>query len=400
MIKVGLAFLLITLLVLTGGPAQAQVPSEILIGGTISKSGPFAAEVAPFDELAHNWAKIINEREGGIFLKEYGKKLPVRFIIYDDKTDAETSVKMYERLATVDKVHLFIGPYSSPLTIRASTVAEKYKIPMVTIEANADKIFQRGFKYIFGVIDSGTLWSIHYFDMLKREGKIKTMALIIDDRPHTMDVGVGARRDAEKVGLKIVFDQVFPAKTTDFTATITKLKALDPDLVYVSSFPDFAIVFMKQAKELGLNPREFHIIHAVKATTAALGKDAMYITGEHFWAEGMKFGNVALYKEILDKTGIKHFDYPWSAIRMMGYDAIKAALEKAGTLDKERLREALATLRYETLCGTNWFKPNGQGHCNTVSQQFLGDRWYPIAPPEVAVPGKRVFPTPPWDKRP
>lgn len=384
--------LLFAVLVFSPRLLLAQVPTEILIGGTIAKTGPFAAEVGPFDDLAHAWAKVINEK-GGIFLKEYGKRLPVRFIYLDDKSDAETTVKHYERLVTIDRAHLLIGPYSSPLTIRATTVAEKYMIPMVAIEANADAIFARGFKWIFGVIDSGTLWSSYYFDMVRKEGRIKTMALVIDDRPHSMDVGKGAEKDALAVGLKIVYKEILSPKATDFSATIAKIRGFEPDLVYVSSFPDFGILFAKQAKELGLRPKELHLIHAVKAYATALGKDLEYVTGEHFWADGMKYGDVATYKRILDMAGIKHFDYPWSAIRMMGYDAIKAALEKAGTLDREKVREALAGLRYETLCGTNSFRANGQGRCNTVSQQFLEGRFWPIAPPEVALK-KHIYPTP------
>lgn len=376
--------------------SYAQVPSEILIGGTIAKTGPFAAEVAPFDKLAENWATVINAK-GGILLKEYGKRLPVRFIYYDDKSDPETSVKMYERLVTVDKVHLLIGPYSSPITIRATTVAEKYQIPMVAVEANADRIFQRDFKWIVGVIDSGTRWSEHYFDMHKKLGQAKTMALIIDDRPHPMDVGVGARELAKKAGLRVVFDQTFSPKITDFSAAITQIKPLNPDIVYVSSFPDFAINFMKQAKELGLRPRTFHIIHAVKANTDALGKDAEYITGEHFWAEGMTLGDVATYSEIMRRTGIKAFDYPWSAIRMEAYDAIKAGLEKAGTLDRGKVMTALKTLEYNTLGGKNSFKENGQGRMNTWPQQFLGGRYWTIWPAEMAQK-KYIYPTP-WDKR-
>ncbi len=389
--------LVLSLFALSAGPISfAQGPKEIIIGGTISKTGRFAGEVAPFDKLAYNWAKVINEA-GGIFMKEYGRRLPLRFVYYDDRSDSETAVKLYERLVTLDKVHLLIGPYSSPLTIRVSTVAEKYKIPMITAEANSDKIFQRGFKWIFGVIDSGMVWSNHYFDMIKKEGKAKTMALIIQDHPHALDVGLGARKDAKRIGLKLVFDKIYSPKITDFSAAITAIKSLNPDILFISSYPAFGINFMKQAKELGLRPREFHLIHAVKAATDALGMDAEYITGEHFWAEGLTMGDVATYKKILAMTGISHLDFPWSAIRMQAYDALKAALESAGSVDRDKLRGALAGLKYETLCGTNSFNAKGQGRCNTWTQQYLNGRFWTIWPAEVAQK-KHVYPTP-WDKR-
>ncbi|HLD29535.1 MAG TPA: ABC transporter substrate-binding protein, partial [bacterium] len=123
--------------------ASAQAPKEILVGGTISLSGRFTTMVGPFKKLAENWAALVNER-GGIFVKEYNKKLPLRFIIEDDKSDQATSQKFYEKLITVDKVHLLIGPFGSFLSFAASTVAEKEKIPMVMVCANDRKLFERG----------------------------------------------------------------------------------------------------------------------------------------------------------------------------------------------------------------------------------------------------------------
>ena len=88
-------------------------------------------------------------------------------------------------------------------------------------------------------------------------------------------------------GFKTVFKEIAPAGTTDFTSILVKLKAADPDVIYVSSFTPFGVTFKKQAKEFGLKPREWHFTHFDKSFTGALGKDANYVTGEHRWLTGM-----------------------------------------------------------------------------------------------------------------
>ena len=71
--------------------------------------------------MCQSWAKLVNAN-GGILVKAYGKQLPVKFIIYDDKSEPAESAKFYERLVTVDKVHILLGPFSSHITTAAVTV--------------------------------------------------------------------------------------------------------------------------------------------------------------------------------------------------------------------------------------------------------------------------------------
>src|SRR5215475_7888270 len=120
----GLAFMVGFLLLLWSGMGHtAEAPSEILIGATLPLSGRFTPMAGTFDRLCYSWAKLVNA-QGGIYVKAYDKKLPVKFIIYDDKSEPAESAKFYERLVTVDKVHLLLGPFSSHITKAAVTVAE------------------------------------------------------------------------------------------------------------------------------------------------------------------------------------------------------------------------------------------------------------------------------------
>jgi len=176
--------------------------------------------------------------QGGIYVKAYDKKLPVKFIIYDDKSEPAESAKFYERLATVDKVHLLLGPFNSHITKAAVTVADKYKIPMVMAEANDATIFEQRYKYSVNQVDLADTESYGYLELLQAEGKVQSIAFVAEDTLHSTGALRGGAKKARELGLKVVAEEIAPPDTKDFTAVILKLKQADPDVVYVEAFPN------------------------------------------------------------------------------------------------------------------------------------------------------------------
>jgi branched-chain amino acid transport system substrate-binding protein len=372
--------------------ATAQAPTEIRVGATVAVTGPASAEVGHFKKMMELWAETINA-QGGVMLKEYGKKLPIKIVVYDDTSKPPDAVRLYEKLVTEDKVHVLLGPYSSPITVAASTVAEKHQVPMIALEANSTGIFKRGFKWLVGVIDDGTKWSHHYFDMLKAEGKAKSIGFVIEDTPHPKEVGSGSVPKAKEIGLEVKVEEYFPVATQDFTPIITKLKAANPDIVYMAAFPPREVTFFKQALEQGLNPREFHVIHHGVAFYGAVGiKNANLVTGEAYWMPGVKAGNPKPFEELIQKLGVKVEDYPWSGIHYFGFEALVAGLEKAGTLDRDKLMAAIRSLDIETIGGRLRFDPTtGQGTLNAFPTQIQDGKYVTLWPAEIAS-GKHVYP--------
>jgi ABC-type branched-subunit amino acid transport system substrate-binding protein len=122
-----LCFIVISVLGIIFGSintAYAESPNEIKIGATVSISGKFSTEVGPFKNLMEAYAAAVNRR-GGIYVKAVDARLPLKFIVYDDKSDGPTARKFYERLISVDKADILLGPYSSPVTFAASVAAEE-----------------------------------------------------------------------------------------------------------------------------------------------------------------------------------------------------------------------------------------------------------------------------------
>ena len=390
--KIFISMCLLGLSLITAPLVSAQAPKEILIGGTISLTGRFTTMVGPFQKLAESWASLVNKR-GGVFVKEYNKKIPIRFIIYDDASDQATSQKFYEKLITDDKVHILIGPFGSFLSFAASTVAEKYKMPMVMVCASDKRLFERGYKWSVSQLDYADYEAYAYLEMLKKEGKVKTTAMFSEDTLHSSGVLKASVAKAKEYGMNVVLEETLPADNKDFSALVTKIKGLNPDLVFCEGFPSFEIPFMKQALELRLRPKEFYFGHWTKPFIDALGEKANYNTGCVYWVPGLKYPAKEDYLSVVKTAGITWDGYMESAIRFFSYQALQNAIETAGSLAPEKLMDALRKQKFVSISGPISHKEDGSGSIVPLPIQVQEAKFVSIYPPDVAG-GKHLFPTP------
>ncbi|MBM3898050.1 MAG: hypothetical protein FJ358_05965 [Thaumarchaeota archaeon] len=341
------------------GPEQIRM---IKIGGTLPLSGQFSPVAGTFNKLYGAWADQINAR-GGLYVAEYNKRLPVQVIVYDDQSDAATATRLYEKLISEDKVDILIGPYSSTLTVPLVAVATRNSIPLVATSAGAPPIFNQGSDWVFVGIDLITNWPKTYFDMVRAKGLAKTIGFVATDEPFGQGILAGGKTFAPSAGLTTVSENIVPVGTKDFTATIAKLKGTNPDIVFVAALAPDAATFVKQAKEQGLKPREFHVPQLVKGFIESVGIDsANYVTGEWYWTEDIPLGGVwgkELFTSAMAKAGIANVDYPWAAVHYYGLEIIGAAIERTGTLDKVKLRDGLKNLSIPTISGEVHFKSFG-----------------------------------------
>jgi branched-chain amino acid transport system substrate-binding protein len=361
-------------------PAAAQRPDRIKVGGTVAVTGRFSSDWGPgVMEFMKGWEKLVNA-EGGVFVKEYNAKLPLELVLYDDESSPDKSVELYEKLAAVDKVQLFIGPGSSPITLRASTVAERLKIPMLLVEANSPIIYARGFQWIAGVDRPAQYWSNPYFDLLKElrdKGTVsyRTIAFLVEDNPHTKDVAEGAIEAAKRTGLEVVATESVPFQSSDFSAVIAKFKQANPDIVYSSGWTPTSVPFVKQMHDLGLKPKELHVIHLVPEFAQQVGAQlAEGVTGETHVARKHLDQR---YLQILKQLNVDD-PYPYKSlvlpIRYLALETLRRGIEAAGTLDREKFMAALKTLHFDTPHGPHRFNYNvklGARTLNGMGEKYL-----------------------------
>ena len=372
-------------------PPMALAQDVIKIGATAAITGPISTLGAAQGKLWEGWEQAQNEA-GGIFVKSLGKRMPIKIIYYDDKSDPKVSVKFYEKLITEDKVNFLIGPMGSPIGFAATTVAERYKFPMLLGPSSDPKIFERGFKYIQGVQDLATEWSRHYFDMHANLRKGQTMVLLTEDILFSRGVADGSKRFAAAAGLKLLSDEVAPADTADFTPLITRMKAANPAIVYISSYPPFFVKFAKQAAELGFNPPALHCpLCSAASVRNSLGPLAELVTGEIFWVPGMKLGDYKMLEAALQKSGVDPFQWSFALSSLIQLEVLRAGIEKGGTLDRDVVFNTIKGMEVKTIGGLWKARPNGAGTITPFPIQIQGGKMVTIWPPE-AKTGDYVYP--------
>jgi branched-chain amino acid transport system substrate-binding protein len=234
-------------LIFATGPIFAQAP--IKIGASISLTGTYAKLGSYTQDGYLMCAKEINDK-GGLL----GRKL--EFVVYDDRSDPPTAIKLYEKLITEDKVELVMGPYSSPITKAAATVSEKYNKIMMACLAAETAIWEQGYKYLFMTISPAEAYMEGLIELAVERG-LKTIAIINEDTSFAIAAGQGTAAMAKKKGMRVVLHEAYPKGTTDFSGLLIKMKPLKPDVISGGTYFDDAVAITRQMKELDVNPKMY-----------------------------------------------------------------------------------------------------------------------------------------------
>jgi branched-chain amino acid transport system substrate-binding protein len=335
---------LVLLLALAGRMAMAAEAQPIRVGVTVSLTGALAAPGREQLDGMQMWAEDLNAR--GELLGR-----PVELVYYDDQSDPETSARLYEKLITRDRVDLLLGPYSSDLTLQASTVAEKHDFPMVATGAASKRIWSRGYDNIFGVdAPAGTYMNL-VMDSAHGAG-LRRVALIYADTAFTSEVAEGVRKRASELGMEVVFDERYPSGLTDFGPAIKGMRAASPDFVIGATYLDASVAIMRAAKRFNLSPKAFvfTVGPALEEFGKALGPDAEGVMGVVSWLRSARQpGGQDFSFRFKQKYG-----HDASQYAVYGYGAgqvLEAAVRLAGSLDKDAVRNQLGEMIFRSLLG-------------------------------------------------
>jgi branched-chain amino acid transport system substrate-binding protein len=341
------------------------------------------------------WQEMVNEK-GGILGR------PVELIIYDDQSDPTLTARLYEKLITEDKVDILLAPWSDDMTMPATTVAEKYKKPIVTGGATLDLIWERGYKYVCGVLPSSYDYvgvPIRYIVSL---GGISSGAVIACNLTFTQGFAVATVKNFEELGIKTVLNETYPAGTKNFVPILLKLKASNPDLVVVCGTLEEHVEFMRQCKQMDVNPKAFYLTVSVTEPefVELLGPDAEYVFGTSEWEPTLQ--SLPGFEEFYHRYMAKYGEEPAEddATGFAVAQILQHAIELAGCLDDEKINEVLHTMEFTTVFGTYKVDPNTGRQIGKelfVIQIQNGKREI-VWPPEYATATVR-FPTPAWKER-
>ncbi|MEQ8226565.1 MAG: amino acid ABC transporter substrate-binding protein [Rhodospirillales bacterium] len=386
------ASLAIAGLVMTG-PAQAKVDGDtIILGSAISFTGKYSTNGIHAKNGYDLGVARINEMGG---VKVGGKTYKLKIQYYDDESTPLRTAQLLERLVNQDGVKYFLGPYSSATTKAAAPIMEKYKVPMVEAEGASRSLFNKGYKYLFAVLSTSEQYLASSIslaaEIAEKNGKKASdvkVAMAFENDPFSLDVRAGVLEDAKRYGMKVIIDDKMPRDLNDISSTLTKVKALKPDLLLLSGHSKGAATGARQIKEMRIDVPMIAMTHCEAAKiTSKFGASTNDFLCPTQWAEtlsykGKYFGTAADYDKLFKKTYDGYKNVPYQSAQATAAVLVwKDAFERANSFDTSKVRDAISATEMDTFYGSIKFSPAGNNIAKPmVLRQIQNGEYNVVAP--------------------
>ncbi len=327
---------------------------EIVFGQVTSLSGPNAVGVAGTTGPVHEmWIADVNA-DGGIYVEEYGKKLPIRLIQYDDGSDIGTMTTLLEKLIVEDKVDFILPPWSTAFHFAAAPIANKYEYILIAGAGGAVKLKEMiaDLPYFFQVISFADTQMPALADILEELG-VESVAIIFIGDLHGVEYSGVLVPELGLRDIDVKMVKVYPANPSDLSPMLKEAKALDVDAFIGITYPPATFLATGQAIELGLNFDVFYLnVFAFSPVYRdAFGPLSEGVMGAGAWNGKTSPGAKAFLDHYMDYWDGAEPDYWGSIFYYSSLQHFQQAIEEAGTLDQAVIRDLLATKTYDTYLG-------------------------------------------------
>ena len=349
------------------GAFVARAADPIKIGFGMALTGALSANGKPALLALQIWKDDINKK-GGLLGR------PVELVFYDDQTNPATVPGIYSKLLDVDKVDIVTSGYGTNLIAPLMPIAMERKLMIMGIFglANNEK-----YKYpnYFQISPNGpepeTSTALGFFELAARQNpKPQTVAIVGADAEYPQNALVGARELIKKFGFKTVYDKTYPPSTTDFTPIVRAIKATNPDVVFVASYPPDSVGMLRAAHEVGLQPKLFGggmVGLMFTSIMTSMGPMLNGVVNYDFWAPEPTFLAMPGIKEFLkeyqaraEKAGVDTLGYYLPPYSYATGQVLAQAIEATKGLDQQKLADYIRATEFNTIVGKVKFGKNGE----------------------------------------
>jgi branched-chain amino acid transport system substrate-binding protein len=354
-----------TLLLAVGAIAPAAAQEPIKIGFSVSLTGGLASAGKAHLLSKQIWAEEINAK-GGLMGRQ------VKLVYYDDQTSAAVVPGIYAKLIDVDKVDLVMGAATNLIVAAMPQIMQRKKMVMVLVAlgSNAEFKYPRYFQSApFGPDSNGVL-SEAFFQAAKTLNPApKTVALVGADAEFSNNVLTGARINAKKFGLQVVYDRTYPPATVDYTPIVRAIQATNPDLVLVASYPPDSVGMVRAATEVGLKTQLFGGAMVGLQFGALMGQLGEKLNGAvnyHFYvpSDKMKFPGIeeflAKFQARAKDAGVDPLGFYQPPFAYAAMQVLEQAVKATGTLDDDKLSDYIHKTAFQTIVGEIKFNDLGE----------------------------------------
>jgi ABC-type branched-subunit amino acid transport system substrate-binding protein len=387
---------LVALLLLATPTAGLAAPTgpPVRVGSSLALTGPLAATA------------LVHKITGEIYVEELNRKNgllghPVEWVLLDDQSKPELARTLYERLITVDKVDLLLGPYATGSILSAMGVAQRYDKLLVHHTFGIPHLakYERQFPTWAMGPEPGQTVPNRLFDALATSPKPpQTIAIVTDKFPSVHFLSLGAREVAQKRGLREVLFLEFEFGTRDFGPIAARVKDANPDFLWMGAVGLDGNQLLDALKKIDYAPKSHFYLYPAPGPLAKApeGKGALSTT---VFEEHPPFTNnpgaaefVKLFRERATKVGLPYTAVDTqAAASYTAWQLLEAAVTATKGLDDKALAQWLKTNRVDTISGKLRFDgPNNYGDDLTKVKQVQDGKWLVVWPKEFAAPGAQL----------
>lgn len=339
-----IGLLLIGVIVWLIATPTANATEPFRIGITLGLTGKYA-KLGEMQQRAYVlWEHDVNE-EGGVLGR------PVELVIFDDESNPARARGLYSKLITEKHVDMVFGPYSSAITAAVAPIVEEAGYPMLASGASSDKIWQHGYKIIFGVYTPASRYTVGMLN-LALINNLDTLAIAYASDGFSVSAANGAKKWASKLGLKIVLFEKFEKGQRDLSELAEKIREAEPSLLVIAGHFNESIDMRRALKKAGWYPKAYFatVGPVLPKYEDTLGVDANLTFASSLWEPEVNFPKS---KEFTAKFHARYAVTPTyhAATAYAAGQILTAAIKKARSLKRNELQKALGDLETYTVIG-------------------------------------------------
>ena len=388
-------------------PTQAAVvyppaPEYIEIGASIPLTGKFGS-LGSQVKVGYDYAIADINAAGGVFVAEYNVKIPLRLTSYDDESDPTKAVNNLEQIFSEQNPVAYLGGAASGMHAATTAIAEKNKVPYLGVSFAWWNIHQRGYEYLFSPFPKSPDQARDVYnalnEMIPADQRPINIAIFQEKTDWGNELGGLFRADAAPAGYTVVYYAEYAPGTTDYSTLILEAQAAGANMLLgMPTTPD-GIAIVKQMAELGWAPQFTMLVRAPDAATwaEATGTAGDLVTMFAGWHYGENFPGVA-------ELNAKHqaeFGRPSDILVGPAYACVQIladAIERAGTLDRDAIRDAIGDTDMMTVIGQVSFNADGTGNVLNPLVQWQNGQMQLVWPLDQKT-ADFIFPAPPFSER-
>ncbi|MFT6670929.1 MAG: branched-chain amino acid transport system substrate-binding protein [Afipia broomeae] len=357
------SFLVVAALGLSASAVSAQ--DVIRFGAPLPLTGPLAPEAIKQQQGYDLWAEQAN-KAGGISVG--GKKYKVEIVYADYQSNTPRAVQTTEQMITQNNVNFLFGPFGSGAAKAGSSVSEKYKVPTIAATASSSQVYDQGYKYLFGTFTPNDTLTTPLTQMVKAKAPdVKKVAILARNDLFPLAIAQEMEKSAKGNGLEVVYFEKYAIGTLDHSATLSQIKSLAPQWIFVTGYINDLLLVKKQMADQQIKATVVSMIAgpAYQEFIDAAGAGGENITSAAWWHPAAQyagkdiFGTTANYVKLFKDKYKSEPDYAQASASVSGA-LFQMAIEKAGSLDKDKVRDELANMDVMTFFGPVKFGPTGQ----------------------------------------